>query len=97
MAISINGVTVAGIGKDGLPGKDGKSAYDAAKAGGYTGTEDEFNQLLGNMITVSDQTPSDPVPINADTLGGKPASEYATKEEIGFINAKLDSINGEVI
>ena len=46
MAISINGVTVAGVG---APGKDGKSAYDAAKAGGYTGTEEDFNTLLANI------------------------------------------------
>lgn len=32
-------------GKDGL---DGKSAYDAAKAGGYVGTEEEFNTTLAN-------------------------------------------------
>lgn len=46
MAISINGITVAGVG---APGKDGKSAYDAAKAGGYTGTEEDFNTLLANI------------------------------------------------
>ena len=46
MAISINGITVAGVG---AAGKDGKSAYDAAKAGGYTGTEEDFNTLLANI------------------------------------------------
>lgn len=35
-------------GKDGQPGKDGKSAYEYAKAGGYTGTEEEFAELLAN-------------------------------------------------
>lgn len=55
MAISINGVTVAGIG---APGKDGRSAYDAAKLGGFTGTEQEFNEILasiGNINTLLDE------------------------------------------
>lgn len=58
MAITINGIKVAGIGMpgkngaDGAPGADGaagangKSAYQAAKEAGYTGTEAEFNALM---------------------------------------------------
>lgn len=45
MAIFINGKKVAGIGP---PGADGKSAYQSAVDGGYTGTESEFNALLAN-------------------------------------------------
>ena len=42
MAILINGKKVAGV------GAPGKSAYQAAVDGGYTGTESEFNALLAN-------------------------------------------------
>lgn len=43
MAIKVNGKLVAGV---------GKSAYESAKDGGYTGTEDEFNTSLVNSVTV---------------------------------------------
>lgn len=58
MALIINGKKVAGVGlpgKDGAPGADGKdgvpgkSAYQAAKEKGYTGTEEEFNTALAGM------------------------------------------------
>lgn len=43
-----NRVLIAGSsGPAGADGKDGKSAYDYAVAGGYTGTEEEFQALLG--------------------------------------------------
>lgn len=35
-------------GNDGQPGADGKSAYQYAVEGGYTGTREEFGQLLAN-------------------------------------------------
>ena len=40
MAIKVNGKLVAGA---------GKSAYESAKDGGYTGTEDEFNTALRSV------------------------------------------------
>lgn len=43
MAIVVNGKKVAGLG---LPGK---SAYQAAVDGGYTGNEQEFNTALAGM------------------------------------------------
>ena len=58
MAVIVNGKKVAGLGqpgKDGAPGADGrdgapgKSAYQAAKEKGYTGTEEEFNTALAGM------------------------------------------------
>ena len=36
-------------GKDGADGKDGKDAYESAVDGGYTGTEEEFNQALAGV------------------------------------------------
>ena len=41
-------------GAQGLPGKDGtngKSAYEYAQSGGYTGTEAEFINLLANSVS----------------------------------------------
>lgn len=43
--IKVNGKKVAGIGQ---PGLNGKSAYETAKEGGFTGTEKEFNTILAN-------------------------------------------------
>lgn len=36
-------------GSDGKDGTDGKSAYESAKDGGYTGTENEFNEELAKV------------------------------------------------
>ena len=61
MAILINGKKVAGIGSSGA---DGKSAYQAAVDGGYTGTEREFNELLANSGTRPKR-----IPISIPTTG----------------------------
>lgn len=37
-------------GKDGVNGKDGKSAYEQAVEGGYQGTEEEFAQFMNENI-----------------------------------------------
>ena len=37
-------------GVQGVPGEAGKSAYQAAKDGGYTGTEAEFNAILSRVM-----------------------------------------------
>ena len=54
MGIKINGVTVAGV------GRPGTSAYESAKKGGFTGTEQAFNQALADIsnkdITLKDLT-----------------------------------------
>lgn len=46
MSLKVNGVKIAGYGAPGKDGSPGKSAYEAAKEAGYTGTEQEFNALL---------------------------------------------------
>ena len=45
MAILVNGKKVSGL------GAPGKSAYQAAVDGGYSGSESEFNALLANVAT----------------------------------------------
>lgn len=46
MAIKVNGKKVAGRG---VPGPQGKSAYQAASENGYTGTETEYNLALSEI------------------------------------------------
>lgn len=45
--IKVNGKKVAGVGPPGL------SPYQVAKAGGYTGTEAEFNAALVNLGNIN--------------------------------------------
>lgn len=47
-------------GKDGEPGAPGKSAYEYAKDGGYTGTEAEFAAKLAEEIPQADMAQNDP-------------------------------------
>lgn len=66
-------------------------------------THNTSSDAHANMgwITSDDSAPDDPVPVNADTLGGISAEDYATKvyvdELVGNINTALDTINGEVV
>lgn len=46
MGIKVNGVQIAGV------GKQGKSAYEYAKEGGYAGTETEFSDLIGGISLI---------------------------------------------
>lgn len=53
MAKNINlGHIVGRDGVDGAPGTNGKSAYQAAVEGGYTGSESEFNSALSGIQNV---------------------------------------------
>ena len=61
MAIKIkdkngNVIQVAGVGKPGTPGQNGTSAYQAAVAGGYTGTEEDFNERMAKGVFVDTGT-----------------------------------------
>ena len=47
-----NTFQVAGVGKPGTPGQNGTSAYQAAVAGGYTGTEADFNERMAKGVFV---------------------------------------------
>ena len=61
-------------GADGSPGADGKSAYQYAKDGGYTGTEAEFAAKLAAEMPESYTLPI----ASADTLGGvQPVAQTA--------------------
>ena len=63
-------------------------------------TDPNAHNSMG-WITSDNSELSEPIPIDADSLGGVPAEQYSTKEYIdnliGNINSLLDNINGEVI
>ena len=60
-------------------GKDGKSAYQAAKEGGYIGTETEFNKLLANMGVI-------------DNLDSKDEEKALSANQGRILNEKLEVI-----
>lgn len=62
MAIKVNGKFVAGS-----KGEDGKSAYDYAVEGGYTGTEAEFQALMARAQNL-DGGPF--LPLSGGTMSG---------------------------
>lgn len=76
-----------------IRGPAGKSAYEYARDGGYTGTEEEFAELMGNPdsthIVVQDTEPDDTsvlwVDPNDDT-----GSEAITDEELAELMAALE-------
>lgn len=62
-------------GPQGSPGADGKSAYQYAQDGGYTGTEEEFAEKLAADLPSGDSDYILPI-ATADTLGGvKPTAK----------------------
>lgn len=75
MSIIVNGKRVAGLG---IPGK---SAYQAAVEGGYTGTESEFNQHLAG-IGDADYDPSGTAASAVSTHNADPAAHPDLRQAI---------------
>ena len=75
------GYAVGPAGSDGQDGADGKSAYQYAKDGGYTGTEAEFAAKLAAEIPAVDDTL---------TASGKAADAAA-------VGARLSSLSEEML
>jgi hypothetical protein len=71
-----------------FPGVKGESAYEAAKKGGFTGTEEEFNKKLANAGNVNITIDDNP------TYGSKNAvSSGGVYNEIKKINDTIDNID----
>ena len=81
MAIYVNGKKVAGVG---MPGKDGKSAYQLAVEGGYQGTEEEFSQILANGGLPTGGTPGQML------YHGENGPEWGDKP-VMYVNVTIDS------
>lgn len=75
MAVIVNGKKVAGLGQPGKDGAPGKSAYQAAKEKGYTGTEEEFNTALAGMQSAPFLPLAGGTMAGAITLSGPPTNE----------------------
>ena len=75
---------------DGQPGNDGKSAYEYAQDGGYTGTEEEFaTKLAAEYLPISGGDMTGAINMNGHKIKGLNAptedDEPATK---GYVDAK---------
>lgn len=70
-------------GDTGPSGADGKSAYQYAVDGGYTGTEDEFKEKLAAEIPVVDSTL---------TQSGQAADAAVVGQELSSLSGKIDAI-----
>ena len=93
-----NGVTATFIvkngskGADGIIGKDGKSAYEYAKENGYTGTEEEFAEVLASTDTILSEAKSYTDTSVAELVGTAPET-LDTLEEV----AKAIKENEDVV
>ena len=69
---------------------NGKTAYQAAKEGGYTGTESEFNTKLAQEIPTALPNPQ-PITINGQRYDGSEAVEVNVAAEGGGATVELDT------
>lgn len=73
-------------GEKGAPGADGKSAYQYAQDGGYTGTETDFMAKLAQEIlsgTTNDLTPAQ---VHAAVSSGRPVKVQYTSSSYGVMS-----------
>jgi hypothetical protein len=75
-----------------IKGEDGKSAYEQAKEGGFTGTEEEFIAFLNgllNPVSVIDDT-------SEDHIADKNNPHNVTAEQVGAFSINGGTIQGDV-
>ena len=85
-------------GPQGPAGEDGKSAYQYAVDGGYTGTEAQFQALMGTgpWLPTAGGALTGAVTVLAPTNEANPATKQYVDDLVGGISSILDAINGEV-
>ena len=98
------------VGADGQPGADGKSAYQYAKEGGYTGTEEEFAAKLAeempdklpnpNALTFTGAVTgtydgSEPVTVEIPSGGGSAGDSGKAKSQI-LINQEITELTASL-
>lgn len=66
----------------GVPGADGKSAYEAAKEAGYVGTETAFNEALMDMPNHITNT-ENPHGVTAEQVGARPDTWMPSASDVG--------------
>lgn len=83
MPLYLKDKLVSGTGAQGSPGK---SAYEAAKEGGYAGTEEEFNQIL-TSIPEHIANKNNPHGVTAAQAGAIPSSEKGAANGVATLGA----------
>ena len=76
---------------DGEQGQDGKSAYESAVEGGYTGTESEFNDALASASDAVQYFWTDADGVHVTQV---PQDEYIQDPTSAGINILINSTNG---
>lgn len=80
-------------GADGVDGKDGKGAYQIAKENGYTGSEEEFNEALGNI----GQIPDIEIPeVNLPDIDAMPTAGSKNLVESGGVYKAIQDIKTDI-
>lgn len=86
-----NPKTVNIMGPRGLDGKDGKSAYEFAQDGGYTGTEEEFSAKLAQMPLTGFTTDITPSQVQEAVASGRAVRIMYTDKTFGvFVFTAFD-------
>jgi hypothetical protein len=67
---------------------NGKSAYEYAREGGYTGTEAEFTQLLGNIATIDGR-------INSHNSNASAHSDI--RSSLSSLSAEITSLKSSIV
>lgn len=104
-SVSSNG-TLSWTNNGGLPnpapvniqGPAGKSAYQYAQDGGYTGTEAEFQALMGSgpWLPLSGGALTGAVTVQTPATAMSPTTKQYVDDLVGDVASILDTINGEV-
>lgn len=86
-------------GDAGPQGPAGRSAWQCAMDGGYAGTEEQFNSLMGTgpWLPLSGGTMTGALSVQAPETDGNPTTKKYVDDLAGDIAAILDSINGEAV
>ena len=73
----------------GPAGAEGKSAYQQARDGGYTGTEEDFNVLLtgGPWLPLNGGTMAGALNVQAPTAAANPATKKYVDDTVGKISS----------
>lgn len=78
------------VGADGAAGADGKSAYDYAVEGGYTGTEEEYKAKMANSAT--EQYVDEKIATVLPKSGGTMTGALYAKDDTSYTDAKVRNI-----
>lgn len=79
-----------------IRGAEGKSAYKQAKEGGYTGTEEEFVQILGSLGNINAVQATDVGNACEEHIANRSNPHNVTAEQVGAFSASGGTVSGDV-